>query len=281
MKKVVILGSTGMAGHIMFQYLKQTGRYEVFGVARSDSSFTTKLLDASDFDKLTDYLTEVKPDYVINCIGILVKMSQDDICVAIQMNSYLPHFLAKTGKSLGFKLIHISTDCVFSGKGGGYKEDSFRDGDTPYARTKALGEVINDLDLTVRTSIIGPELKPNGTGLLDWFLKQNGIVTGYSNAFWSGVTTLELAKAVDEMIEQGVTGLYQLCPSEKISKYELLKLFANIWGKDTKVEAYADYKCDKSLVCTRTDFDYLVSGYSEMLSECIQFMIDNNCYPHY
>lgn len=285
MKKIIILGALGMAGHIMAEYLNSTKKYNIYGIARSkESKYITKVLDVKDFFLLEEYIKEVKPDYIINCIGILVSKSNNELTTAIQINSYLPHFLSELGNKLDFKLIHISTDCVFSGKDGQYKEDSFRDGDDNYARTKALGEVINEKDLTIRTSIIGPELKSNGTGLLDWFLKQKTDISGYSKAYWSGVTTLELAKQTDEFLEQDIKGLYQLCPLEKISKYDLLKKIANLWGKDIKISDNPNYKVDKSLVCTRDDFKYKDSRptYENMLIEAKAWMDKNPCnYQHY
>lgn len=284
-KRVVILGALGMAGHIMSQYLDETNEYEVFGVARSkDTKYIKKELDVQNFNDLEKYLEEVKPDFVINCIGILVAKSNSDLAVAIMINSYLPHFLSKVGNKLNYKLVHISTDCVFSGKTGGYKEDSFRDGDDNYARTKALGEVINDKDLTIRTSIIGPELKENGTGLLHWFLNQRGIIGGYTKTFWSGVTTLELAKQTHEMIKQDIKGLFQLSPDDKISKFDLLKLFAKIWNKKIIIEENSKYSVDKSLICTRNDFIYANKRptYTEMLVECKKWMDKNSKnYMHY
>ncbi len=285
MKKIIILGALGMAGHIMAEYLNSTNKYYIYGIARSkDSKYITKILDVKDFSLLEEYIKEIKPDFIINCIGILVSKSNNELTTAIQMNSYLPHFLSELGNKLNYKLIHISTDCVFSGKDGQYKEDSFRDGDDNYARTKALGEVINDKDLTIRTSIIGPELKINGTGLLDWFLKQNTDISGYSKAYWSGVTTLELAKQTDEFLEQDIKGLYHLCPENKISKYDLLKEFAKVWNKDIEIGENPNYKVDKSLVCTRNDFKYKDSRptYKKMLLEAKEWM-DNNPlnYQHY
>lgn len=285
-KRVVVLGALGMAGHIMAQYLDNTNEYEVIGIARTkDTKYIKKELDAQNFSELEKYLEEIKPYFVINCIGILVAKSNSDLTTAISMNSYLPHFLSKIGNKLNYKLIHISTDCVFSGKSGGYKEDSYRDGDDNYARTKALGEVINDKDLTIRTSIIGPELKSNGTGLLHWFLKQNGTISGYSKAFWSGVTTLELAKQTHEMIKQDIKGLFQLCPDDKISKFDLLNLFSKTWNKNLKIENNSDYNVDKSLICTRKDFIYLNNKrpeFEQMLLETKEWMDSNpNYYSHY
>jgi len=280
--RVVILGSQGMAGHIMYEVFKKSVKYDVFGVAQKKGKYTDIVLDATNFSSLEEYIKEIKPKIVINCIGILVSQSQNDISNAILLNSYLPHFLEQLGKKLNFKLIHISTDCVFSGKDGGYIESSFRDGNDNYARTKALGEVINNKDLTIRTSIIGPELKLNGTGLFDWFLKQNNSINGYTQAYWSGVTTLELAKAIMELIEQNITGLYHLCPKEKISKYDLLHLLKRVWEKDIDIEPFEDYTIDKSLVCTRKDFIYKDIDYESMLIDLKQWMDTyKDYYMHY
>ncbi len=281
-KKVVVLGSQGMAGHIMAEVLDKTDEYEVFGVARQSGNYVDQVLDVTDAKALESYLEKVRPDYVINCVGALVSQSQDDVPSTILLNSYLPNFLSQLGNKFNYKLIHISTDCVFSGKDGQYTEKSYRDGDDNYARTKALGEVVNDKDLTIRTSIIGPELKTNGTGLLDWFFKQNGTINGYTQAYWSGVTTLELAKATVEFLKQGTTGLYQLCAKEKISKFDLLKRFAKVWDKEIEVTPFDNYKVDKSLVCTRSDFSYPTPEFEKMLIETKQWMNKHpEFYSHY
>ena len=170
--------------------------------------------------------------------------------------------------------MHVSTDCVFSGKKGAYADTDFRDGDTVYARTKALGEVIDERNLTVRTSIIGPELKDNGTGLFHWFMNQHGEIKGYRRAFWSGVTTLELAKFIHAAIRNDLTGLFQLSMPEKVSKYDLLKLFREIWRKeDVTIAPYDDYFCDKSMKCSsRADFGYSLPGdYRQMLIELKEY----------
>jgi len=277
-QKIVLLGSQGMAGHIMAEVLDETGDYDVFGVARQSGKYVDTIVDVTDFGALENYLTKIKPDYVINCVGALVSQSKNDLPAAILLNSYLPQFLSKLGNTLNFKLIHISTDCVFSGKNGGYTETSYRDGDDNYARTKALGEVVNDKDLTIRTSIIGPELKQNGTGLLDWFFKQEGTINGYTQAYWSGITTLELAKATIAFLKQDITGLYQLCPEDKISKYDLLKLFAKVWNKEITIKPFDDYRVDKSLICTRSDFNYRTPEFEKMLSELKEWM---DIHPEY
>lgn len=278
MKKVAVLGVLGMAGHIMAEYLDSSGDYEVLGIARTNGRYVTDQIDALDFEGVEKFLNDMMPDVVINCIGTLVQQSKNDISTAILINSYLPHFLSELANKIDAKLIHISTDCVFSGKIGGYVENAFMDGDDNYARTKALGEVINDKDLTIRTSIIGPELKENSTGLMDWFFKQSGEIKGYTKAYWSGVTTLELAKATDQMIKQNITGLFQLCPEKKISKYDLLCLLLKVWNKKLMIIPSNDYVVDKSLVCTRNDFKYTRLGYHKMLIELKRWIEDHPTY---
>jgi dTDP-4-dehydrorhamnose reductase len=282
MKKVLILGVLGMAGHIMAEVFNKND-YKVYGVARQKGNYVDKVLDVSDLQQLELYIDSIKPEYVINCIGVLVSQSDKDLSTAILINSYLPNYLSQLGNKIGFKLIHISTDCVFSGRCGSYKENSFCDGNDNYARSKALGEVINDKDLTIRTSIIGPEIKLNNTsGLLDWFLNQKSDIKGYRNAYWSGVTTLELASATLEFIRQDISGLYHLCPTYKISKYNLLKLFAEIWNKNISIAPYDNYHIDKSLICTRDDFDYEVPDYKSMLISLKDWMNKYaNIYQHY
>ena len=232
-------------------------------------------MDITDSAKVLEVLQQYRPDYVLNCVGMLVAACAARPDQAILVNSYFPNYLAKLGTELNFRLIHISTDCVFSGERGGYREDDFRDGDTPYARTKTLGEIIDDRNLTIRTSIIGPELKNDGTGLFHWFMRQHGVIRGYTQAFWSGVTTVELAKAIHAAIQQNLTGLYQLTMPEKIAKYKLLGLFKVLWNReDITIEPYDGYFCDKSMVCTRRDFDYrLPVSYRVMLQEMKDWMI--------
>jgi len=284
-KKVLVLGVLGMAGHIMAEYLDSTKKYDIFGIAReAKSKYVTKELDITKYALLEKYLKEIEPDYVINCIGILVAKSNSELTTAIELNSYLPQYLSKLGKKYNYKLIQLSTDCVFSGKSGAYVEDDFRDGDDNYARTKALGEVVNSKDLTIRTSIIGPELKTNGTSLLDWFLKQEQKVYGFSKVYWNGVTTLELAKQVDGFLEQNMTGLFHLCIEKKISKYDLLHLFAKHWSKNIIIENNQNSEVDKSLVCTREDFIYTKErpSYEKMLSEMREWMNEHSTfYMHY
>jgi dTDP-4-dehydrorhamnose reductase len=282
MKTVVVLGALGMAGHVITDYLSNECEYNVLGVAHRPGKCVNQILDVLDFDRLENYFEEINADVVINCIGALVLASNTDISRAILLNSYFPHLLSELGNKMNFKLVHISTDCVFSGKEGGYTENSICDGDDNYARTKALGEINSGNHITIRTSIIGPELKSNGTGLMDWFFKHSRIVNGYSEAHWSGVTTLELAKVAHFIIEHELSGLLHLCPPSKISKFELLLLFNSIWDFRCEIRPNDTYKVDKSMVCTREDFSYVVPDYKTMLEDMKNWMkVHSQFYPHY
>lgn len=273
MKKILIIGSKGMAGHMIKNYLESRNKYEVYSTFRKKENEILNEkefdLDAFNTEKLREILNTVKPDFVINCIGILNQFAEENPDIAIYVNGYFPHFLDRLSKEYGYKLIHITTDCVFSGKKGNYTENDFRDADSYYGRSKAIGEVNNNRTLTFRTSIIGPDINENGIGLFNWFIKQSGEINGYSNVFWSGVTTLELAKAIEASFEQNISGIYHLTNNEKTSKYDLLKLFAKYTGKEIKINKYEDYYSDKTLIDTRKEFNYTVPSYEEMIKEMV------------
>jgi dTDP-4-dehydrorhamnose reductase len=284
MKKILIFGSRGMLGHIVSSYLIDTQKYQVIGSAIQDNKLDSHYpVDVCDPIAVEEYVRRKKPDIVINCVGILVNDSNNNVENAIKVNSLFPNILSRMGEELKYKLIHMSTDCVFSGNKGNYIETSTLNGESVYARTKILGEFDNNNNLIIRTSIIGPELKANGSGLLDWFLNQNSDVGGFVNAFWTGVTTLELAKGIDEFIKQDISGIYHFVSREKISKLELLKLIKKIWQKENiKITKNEEYKTDKSLLNTRTDFKFKVKEYEEMLIELKNWIDSNrNLYPHY
>jgi len=276
-KKLLLLGATGMAGHVAYYYLNATGKYEITNVVfRNKLTDDSILLDITDKLAIEQLIIEKKPDIILNCIGVLIKGSQLFPDNAILINAYFPHLLERLAAEINAKLIHISTDCVFSGLKGNYSENDIRDADDTYGKSKGLGEVINNKDLTIRTSIIGPELKENGEGLFHWFMNQKGQINGYTGAYWGGVTTLELVKAINVAIEKNITGLVHLTNGSKISKYDLLKLFKEIWNKDDiVVKPYNGKSVDKSLL--KSDiFDYSVPTYAEMLSEQNVWMQSNN-----
>ena len=284
MKKVVVIGCKGMAGHVVKTCLESTGLYDVWGIARGiDSGQKLINLDISNTKELESILDNGSFDVVINCIGLLNKTAEDNPELAVWFNSFFPQLLASYGKKYNFKLVHISTDCVFSGKEGNYKEDSFKNGIGFYAQSKALGEVINTKDLTFRTSIIGPELNENGIGLFHWFMSQNDEVFGYSEAYWSGVTTIELAKGIHEAIKQDLTGLYHFVNNTKISKFDLINEFnSNFRDGGINIIFKSDYKVDKSLINTRDDFNYTINSYKIMIKEMKNWILDyKNIYKHY
>lgn len=235
MSKILILAAAGMAGHIIANILEKNNKIKVLKTSRSVESATdsnTVDLELKDQEKLLTIIRNFEPDYIINCAGILIRNSDDNPAEAIYINSYLPQYLNKLSKSHGFKLIHISTDCVFSGSKGQYTEQDSPDATNTYGRTKALGEINNNKNLTIRTSIIGPELKPSGTGLMHWFFNQTGDIKGFTNAIWSGVTTLELANFIDHIIQLelnsvgnfNLTNIYHLTNNRAINKHDLLAL---------------------------------------------------------
>ena len=277
MKKIVVLGSAGMLGHMVYSYLEDTGKYILrdasFPIKFQDAS---KLLDVTDKTEVEQYLLLEKPDIAVNCVGILIRGSISDPSNAIYINSYFPHQLSKLLLQWGGRLIHVSTDCVFSGEKGSYSETDYKDARDTYGLSKILGEVVNDHDLTLRTSIIGPELKPDGEGLFQWFSKQKGKVNGYTKAYWSGVTTLELSKAIDAAIEQDISGLYHISNGEKISKNDLLQLIKKIWNRsEIEIEPSEGKTVDKSLITSRNDFKFKVNSYENMLNDLCEFMKSN------
>ncbi len=268
MKRVAVLGGTGMAGHVVATYLEEQG-YDVFITSRSASTgLKSQPIDATDFPALEQWLRGVKPDVVVNCIGILQKQADAQPHLAIQINAYLPRWMENMFRNTDTRIIHLSTDCVFSGRRGGYAEKDDPDGNSIYDRSKALGEINNDKDLTFRMSIIGPDRNEQGTGLFHWFMGQTGEISGYSHAIWNGVTTIHLARAIDSAIQQNLTGLYHLVCKEPIDKYHLLQLFKKAFPKNNiHVIPFDGYVVDKSLVNTRTDFAFNVELYPKQVRE--------------
>jgi len=283
--KVLILGANGMAGHVITTGLREDAFFfDIISVARNNSSIKPDyLLDVTDFIELENLVKKINPNVIINCIGLLNRTAEENPHIAILINSYLPHFLEFITSNTKTKVIHISTDCVFSGKDGNYTESSFKDGIGYYAQTKALGEIVNNKDLTFRTSIIGPEINSNGIGLFHWFYQQYGEIQGYTNAHWTGITTIELLNALKVAIKNdNLVGLYHLVNNKKISKYHLLELM-NIEFKKRNILTPDDkYIIDKSLVDTRKDFIYHIKEYDEMIKE-MKIWINNHkdIYRHY
>lgn len=283
MIRVMILGANGMAGHMISLYFKTLNDYYVIDICHSTKlDENSILLDVKNKCKVEELIDNIKPDIIINCVGVLNRVADEKISDTIFINSYFPRKIEDYCKDRNVKIIHLSTDCVFSGTDGKYTEDSNPDGKDIYAKTKILGEIVNNKDLTVRTSIIGPELKLDGIGLFHWFMNQTGSVKGYSNVIWSGVTTLQLAICLDKMIKANITGLYNLAPKQPINKYQLLKLISEIFNKDMKIEEDTKFRSDKSLVTLRKDFQYNIPSYRTMIIELREWMLQNrNFYTEY
>ena len=260
--KILVLGVSGMLGNAMLRTLAETDGLEVFGTARSagvlrqlDASLTPRIVtgvDVENWDALTTLFADVRPDVAINCIGLVKQLAQaDDPLQALPINSLLPHRLARLCGLIGARLVHISTDCVFNGRKGNYRESDPSDAEDLYGRSKLLGEVAYPHTITLRTSIIGHELA-SAHGLVGWFLSQQGKVRGYRKAIFSGLPTVELARVVRDFVlpDIGLTGLYHVA-AEPITKYDLLRLVGTAYGKDTEIEADDGVVIDRSLNAAR------------------------------
>lgn len=261
--KVLILGVTGMMGHKLFSYLSSIDDFDVYSTARNSSNLSSwfpqnlldriiKDVDAYSFDTIIRAVSKLKPEVVINCIGLIKQLPiANDTFSAITINSQLPHSISLLCQSEGARMIHISTDCVFNGEKGNYSEEDPSDAKDLYGRTKYLGEVDYPHCVTLRTSIIGHELKGR-YGLVEWFLSQKERVKGYTKAVYSGFPTIELARIIGEYVicNNELKGIYHVS-SDPISKCELLKLIAEKYSMNTIIEPYEDLYIDRTLDSTR------------------------------
>ena len=272
-----------MAGHTISLYLKEQG-HEVLGFdLRKSQIIPSFVCNAFDTNTLEKVIKDGKYDSVINCIGILNQFAEQNKALAAFLNSFFPHFLAKTTEGTETQVIHMSTDCVFSGRRGAYSEDDFQDGETFYDRSKALGELNDEKNITLRNSIVGPDINPNGIGLLNWFLQQKGQINGFTKAMWTGQTTLQLAKTMEQAAKEKAHGLYNTVPDHSISKYELCNLF-NKYFRDNSltINPVDGVVADKSLKRTRFEFAYLIPDYETMVKELSDWVkAHKNMYPHY
>ena len=247
--KILVLGTTGMLGHLCYDYFKEK-HYEVIGYSRLPSpraDITGNVFEINWNEVITDY----RVDVVINCIGMLNNSSRS-IKDFLSINATLPHMLMYLSSSLNFHFIHVSTDCVFNGLNGPYKSSDTKDAMDNYGFSKALGEeIITGKNTTViRTSIIGPELsRANNTGLLHWFISQRGkLVQGYTDVYWSGLTTLELSRVVERIINTSFFGFTQVSTEKCISKYDLLKIINEQYKLKIEIRKTDHYKSNKCLI---------------------------------
>jgi dTDP-4-dehydrorhamnose reductase len=288
-KKVLILGCTGMLGHTLLKNLSARGDLDVYATARMSSGlsewFAPELVkkirtgvDVDNFDTLIGALAEVRPDVVINSIGLIKQLkASNDPLSAINVNALLPHRISLICKAAGARMIHISTDCVFNGKKGNYTEEDPSDAIDLYGRSKFMGEVTSSQCVTLRTSIIGHELKGKH-GLIEWFLAQDDRVRGYANAMYTGFTTIELTRIIgDYVLTNGMLqGVYHVA-SQVISKYELLKLVAERYGKRIEIERFENVLEDRSLDATKfcSSTGYQAPLWPEMIEEMYQSNLIN------
>ena len=260
--RVLVLGASGMLGNAVLRLFAQSSGYEAIGSARSTG--VLRLLpqglrdrvicgvDVESFDSLTRLFVDARPDVVINCIGLVKQLAEaDDPLAAIPINALLPHRLARLCDVAGARLVHMSTDCVFSGAKGMYVEADMPDAKDLYGRSKYLGEVDYPHAITLRTSIIGHELSGEHS-LVGWFLAQQGSVKGFRHAIFSGLPTVELARVIRDHVlpHPDLRGLYHVS-AEPINKFDLLKLIAKAYGKTIAITPDDTLVIDRSLDSSR------------------------------
>ena len=277
--RILILGGDGMLGHQLLKHLQP--RHDVKVSLRQDldayasfNMFSRKnaydAIDIRSLERLVEVMADFRPEAVINAVGI-VKQRADakESIPSLEINALLPHRLTVLCKGIGARLIHLSTDCIFSGKKGSYLESDPSDAEDLYGKTKFLGEVHEANSLTLRTSIIGRELSRH-TSLLDWFLAQTGTVKGFTKAIYSGFTTLEMARIIEKMLLEypDASGVYQVS-SDPINKYELLLLIREKLGLDIEIVPDEIFCCDRSLNSQRfrAEFYYTAPTWPAMIEE--------------
>lgn len=280
--KILIFGITGMLGHVLWQNLKED--FQVYGTVRVEkkdliekySLFEDRYeniidgVDVLSIDTVDNAIEIVNPNVIINCLGIIKQSKEvNDPVLSISINSLFPHILAKKCEKRNSRLIHISTDCIFSGKKGYYTEEDISDAEDLYGRTKYLGEVNGVNCLTIRTSLIGRELRGRKS-LLEWFLAQRGQIRGYKKAIFSGLTTYAFARIIKEIIEKypKLSGIYHIA-SNPINKYELLMRLKNIYQKDIDIISDETIIVDRSLGPSKfkTDTSIRIPDWDEMLED--------------
>lgn len=282
--KVLVLGASGMLGNAVFRVLSQGDGLEVSGTVRTSSvrSFFAPEaaqqiiagVDVENQDALARVLGDVRPQVVVNCIGLIKQLADaDDPLEALPINALLPHRLARLCGLGGARLVHVSTDCVFAGTKGNYRESDPSDASDLYGRSKYLGEVRYPHTITLRTSIIGHELF-SAHGLVNWFLSQAGQVKGYTKAIFSGLPTVELARVVRDVVLPRVdlSGLYHVAAAP-IAKYDLLTLVADVYGKRIEIVPDDAVVIDRSLNADRfrAATGYVAQPWPELVKRMYEF----------
>lgn len=282
--RVMVLGVTGMLGNAMFRVLSENAELVVYGTARSESSrryFAENLrsqivvgVNVENHDSLVKVFADVRPNIVVNCVGLVKQLADaNDPLQAVPINTLLPHRLAALCQATSARLVHISTDCVFSGSKGNYLETDFPDAYDLYGRSKLLGEVDYPHAITLRTSIIGHELSGHRS-LVNWFLAQQSSVKGFTRAIFSGLPTVELATIVRDVVlpHQELHGLYHVA-SEPINKFDLLQLVAKVYGKSIEIKPVEDLVINRSLNANhfKQATGYASPGWPAMIQHMYEF----------
>jgi dTDP-4-dehydrorhamnose reductase len=292
MPNILIMGKTGMLGSMLFHYLSKIENYDIYSTSRGESTERNLCFDAenSDLDKLTQYITDNNIEYVINAIGIINTYCRDSDLQGLKraeiVNAKFPHQLSKITGPLKIKTIQIATDCVYDGAQGGYNEDSPHNPKDAYGKTKSLGEINDGSILNLRCSIIGPELKSK-VSLLEWFLKQDSEIKGFTHHRWNGVTTLRFAHLIDHIIQKNSyeelvekSPLYHYVPEYVLTKYEMLETFKKVFKKATPIKPVDNVTSpiDRTL---KTKFDVLpaTGGFTfESEVEALKEVMDSGFY---
>jgi len=256
--RVLVLGASGMLGNAMLRVLDEYESLEVYGTARScdvgrffPAKISARLMtgvDVENQDTLMKAFCQVRPQVVINCVGLIKQLAEaGDPLRSIPVNALLPHRLARLCAVSSARLVHISTDCVFSGEKGGYTELDPSDARDLYGQSKYLGEINDPGSITLRTSIIGHALN-SSNGLIDWFLGQQGQCRGFTKAVFSGLPTVVLAQIIGDVIipDSELHGMYHIA-SDPIAKFDLLKLVAGVYGKSIEIVPDDSLQIDRSL----------------------------------
>ncbi|MDH4467720.1 MAG: SDR family oxidoreductase [Bacteriovoracaceae bacterium] len=288
--KILIIGASGMLGHVLYTELSKT--HEVRGTVRSNpwhpeliTGITVSFVK-HDEEKFEQLLSEFKPDVALNCIGIIKQIgSPKNKINSIAINSLLPQLMAQSCQRHNVKLVHFSTDCVFLGVKGNYKEDDIADARDLYGLSKYLGEISGENCLTIRTSFIGHELNSN-VSLVDWFLSQKIECKGYKQAIYTGFPTVEIAsilsqKILPAFVSGEISGLYQLS-SNPINKFDLLGLIARIYGKKIQINESNDLVINRSLDSTllREKLNFLPRDWESMIKTMHEQFISSKLYKH-
>ena len=288
--KLLIVGCNSVLGQVVSLYCIQHGhitdgldlvnRYDV-----KFNAFYNLDIIKEGVGELSKIIKKNNYDAILNCMALLIKESEENPTDAEFINSWFPHFLEEETKTMKTVVVHRSTDCIFSGKIGNYSLKDAPDGYTIYAKTKAKGELNNKKDITIRTSLVGPDRNVDGQDLFGWFNTLKGNVNGFANSIWTGLTTIEYTKEALYLIEKKAHGLFQCVPNKAISKFELLLLFERYFPRNRRIIKINNEKNDKSLKQEIGCYGLCVPSYEKQIKEMKEWMTKqyktNSIYSHY